>query len=87
MIKYYKTGDLKAWDDYNIAWVGATDGNIDYNSGFIEVYSDPLGHKGSYESVVQIKDFDMSKKMEVLSNQAQWFEDHTPLMLQHKKKM
>ena len=86
LIKYYKTGDLKAWDDYNIAWVGATDGNIDYNSGFIEVYSDPLGHKGSYESVVQIKDFDMSKKMEVLSKQAQWFEDHTPLMPQHKKK-
>lgn len=86
LIKYYKTGDLKAWDDYNIAWVGATDGNIDYNSGFIEVYSDPLGHKGSYESVVQIKDFDMSRKMEVLSKEAQWFEDHTPLMPQHKKK-
>ena len=86
LIKYYKTGDLKAWDDYNIAWVGATDGNIDYNNGFIEVYSDPLGHKGSYESVVQIKDFDMSRKMEVLSKEAQWFEDHTPLMTQHKKK-
>ncbi len=86
LIKYYKTGDLKAWDDYNIAWVGATDGNIDYNNGFIEVYSDPLGHKGSYESVVQIKDFDMSRKMEVLSKEAQWFEDHTPLMPQHKKK-
>ena len=86
LIQYYKTGDLKAWDDYNIAWVGATDGNIDYNNGFIEVYSDPLGHKGSYESVVQIKDFDMSRKMEVLSNEAQWFEDHTPLMPQHKKK-
>ena len=86
LIKYYKTGDLKAWDDYNIAWVGATDGNIDYNNGFIEVYSDPLGHKGSYESVVQIKDFDMSQKMEVLSKEAQWFEDHTPLLPQHKKK-
>lgn len=86
LIKYYKTGDLKAWDDYNIAWVGATDGNIDYNNGFIEVYSDPLGYKGSYESVVQIKDFDMSRKMEVLSKEAQWFEDHTPLMPQHKKK-
>lgn len=86
LIKYYKTGDLKAWDDYNIAWVGATDGNIDYNNGFIEVYSDPLGHKGSYESVVQIKDFDMSRKMEVLSKEAQWFEDHTPLLPQHQKK-
>ncbi|WP_226065030.1 dipeptidyl peptidase 3 [Kaistella polysaccharea] len=86
LIQYYKTGDLKTWDDYNTAWVGATDGNIDYINGFIEVYNDPLGHKGSYESVVQIKDFDMSKKMEVLSNEAQWFEDHTPLMPQHKKK-
>lgn len=86
LIKYYQTGDLKVWDDYNIAWVQATEGNIDYNNGFIEVYSDPLGHKGAYESVVQIKDFDMSKKMEVLSQQAQWFEDHTPLMPEHKKK-
>ncbi len=86
LIKYYRTGDLKVWDDYNIAWVEATEGNIDYNNGFIEVYSDPLGHKGSYESVVQIKDFDMSRKMEVLSKEAQWFEDNSPLMAQHKKK-
>ncbi|MBA5245618.1 dihydrofolate reductase [Marnyiella aurantia] len=86
LIKYYKSGDLKTWDDYNVAWVDATEGNIDYINGFIEVYSDPMGHKGSYESVVQIKDFDMSKKMEVLSKQAQWFEDNSPLMPQHKKK-
>lgn len=86
LIQYYKTGDLKVWDDYNTAWVEATEGNIDYINGFIEVYNDPLGHRGSYESVVQIKDFDMSRKMEVLSNEAQWFEDHTPLMAQHKKK-
>ncbi|AZI67810.1 dihydrofolate reductase [Kaistella daneshvariae] len=86
LIQYYKTGSLKTWDDYNTAWVEATDGNIDYINGFIEVYNDPLGHKGSYESVVQIKDFDMSRKMEVLSKEAQWFEDHTPLMPQHKKK-
>ncbi|MDF0720520.1 dihydrofolate reductase [Kaistella sp. PBT33-4] len=86
LIKYYKSGDLKTWDDYNVAWVDATEGNIDYINGFIEVYSDPLGHKGTYESIVQIKDFDMSKKMEVLSKQAQWFEDNSPLMPQHKKK-
>ncbi|MBB1148982.1 dihydrofolate reductase [Myroides sp. NP-2] len=86
LIQYYKTGDLKTWDDYNVAWVEATEGNIDYNNGFIEVYNDPLGHKGSYESVVQIKDFDMSKKMEVLSKEAQWFEDNSPLMPEHKKK-
>lgn len=86
LIKYYKSGDLKTWDDYNVAWVDATEGNIDYINGFIEVYSDPLGHKGTYESIVQIKDFDMSKKMEVLSKEAQWFEDNSPLMPQHKKK-
>ncbi|AZI32412.1 dihydrofolate reductase [Kaistella carnis] len=86
LIQYYKTGDLKKWDDYNTAWVSATDGNIDYINGFIEVYNDPLGHKGSYESVVQIKDFDMSRKMEVVSREAQWFEDHSPLLPQHKKK-
>lgn len=86
LIKYYKSGDLKDWDSYNIAWVEATDGNIDYNHGFIEVYSDPLGHKGAYESVVQIKDFDMSAKMEVLSKEAQWFEENSPLMEEHKKK-
>jgi len=86
LIQYYKTGDLKIWDDYNVAWVDATEGNIDYINGFIEVYSDPLGHKGSYENIVQIKDFDMSRKMEVLSKEAQWFEDNTPLLPQHKKK-
>jgi len=79
-------GYLKIWDDYNIAWVEATEGNIDYNNGFIEVYSDPLGHKGSYESVVQINDFDMSQKMSVISKNAQWFEDNSPLMDAHKKK-
>ncbi|RRJ92917.1 dipeptidyl-peptidase 3 family protein [Flavobacterium macacae] len=86
LIQYYKTGDLKTWDDYNIAWTEATEGNIDYINGFVEVYNDPLGYRGSYESVVQIKDFDMSKKMEVISKNAQWFEDNSPLMADHKKK-
>ena len=86
LIDYYKTGDLKKWDDYNIAWVKATEGNIDYINGFIEVYNDPLGHKASYESTVQIKDFDMSEKMAVISKNAQWFEDNSPLITEHKKK-
>lgn len=86
LIDFYKTGDLKKWDDYNVAWVKATEGNIDYINGFIEVYNDPLGHKASYESTVQIKDFDMSEKMEVISKSAQWFEDSSPLMPEHKKK-
>ncbi len=86
LIKYYQTGDLKTWDDYNIAWLGATEGNIDYIQGFVEVYNDPIGYRGSYESVVQIKDFDMSAKMEKISHQAQWFEDNSPLMAAHKRK-
>ncbi|MFV5697913.1 dipeptidyl-peptidase 3 family protein [Flavobacterium sp. ZT3R17] len=86
LISYYKTGSLKTWDDYNIAWLHATEGNIDYINGFIEVYNDPLGYRGSYEGIVQIKDFDMSAKMEVVSKNAQWFEDNSPLMQEHKKK-
>ncbi|WP_136479861.1 dipeptidyl-peptidase 3 family protein [Cognatitamlana onchidii] len=86
LIDYYKTGDLQTWDDYNVAWTGATKGNIDYINSFIEVYNDPLGYRGSYESIVQINDFDMSKKMKVLSDNAQWFEDNSTLMDAHKKK-
>lgn len=86
LIEYYKTGDLKIWDQYNIAWLNATEGNIDYINGFIEVYNDPLGQKATYESMVQIKDFDMSEKMAVLSKYAQWFEDNSPLKEEHKKK-
>jgi dipeptidyl-peptidase-3 len=85
LIKYYKTGDLQTWDDYNVAWTAATEGNIDYINSFIEVYNDPLGYRGSYESIIQIKDFDMSEKMAVLSENAQWFEDSSPLMEEHKK--
>ncbi len=85
LITYYKTGDLQTWDDYNVAWTAATEGNIDYINSFIEVYNDPLGYRGSYETIVQIKDFDMSKKMSVLSENAQWFEDNSPLMDEHKK--
>lgn len=86
LIEYYKTGDLQTWDDYNVAWTAATEGNIDYINSFIEVYNDPLGYRGSYETIVQIKDFDMSQKMSVLSENAQWFEDNSPLMDAHKKK-
>ena len=85
LIKYYQTGDLQVWDDYNVAWTAATEGNIDYINSFIEVYNDPLGYRGSYETVVQIKDFDMSEKMSVVSKSAQWFEDNSPLMKAHKK--
>jgi dipeptidyl-peptidase-3 len=85
LAEYYRTGDLKTWDDYCVAWTKATEGNIDYINGFIEVYNDPLGLRGSYENIVQINDFDMSRKMSVLSENAQWFEDNTTLMEEHKK--
>ena len=68
-----------------MAWTAATDGNVDYINSFIEVYNDPSGYRGSYETIVQINDFDMSKKMSVLSENAQWFEDNSPLMDEHKK--
>jgi len=86
LIEYYKTGDLQTWDDYNETWTKATAGNIDYINGFIEVYNDPLGYTGSYESIIQINDFDMSQKMKVVSDNAQWFEDNSTLMDAHKKK-
>ena len=86
LIEYYKTGNLETWDQYNIAWATNTEGDIDYINGFIEVYNDPKAFRGSYESLVQIKDFDMSEKMAIVSENAQWFEDNSPLMNEHKKK-
>lgn len=86
LIEYYQTGSLDVWDQYCIAWVTSTEGNIDWINGFIEVYNDPKGYRGSYETIVEIKDFDMSRKMAVLSENAQWFEDNSPLQEEHKKK-
>ena len=86
LIEYYKTGDLKTWDAYNIAWVNATEGDIDYINSFIEVYNDPKGYTGSFESIVEITDFEASAQMKVLSDNAQWFEDNSSIMEEHKKK-
>ncbi|TNE28867.1 MAG: dihydrofolate reductase [Bacteroidetes bacterium] len=85
LIEYYQTGDLAKWDEYNIAWVNATEGDIDYINGFIEVYNDPLGYRGSYETIVQVRDFEASERMAVVSSAAQWFEDNSPIMDEHKK--
>lgn len=85
LIEYYTTGSLDTWDKYCIEWVTSTSGNIDWINGFIEVYNDPKGYRGSYESIVQIKDFEMSRQMAVLSENAQWFEDNAPLLPEHKK--
>lgn len=86
LIEYYKTGDLKIWSEYNIAWVKVTEGDIDYINSFIEVYNDPLGYSGSFETVVELKDFKMTEIMSVVSENVQWFEDNAPLMPEHKKK-
>ena len=86
LIAYYETGDLEKWQSYNINWVQDTEGDVDYINGFVEVYNDPLGYTGSYETIVQIKDFDASERMKVLMDNAQWFEDHMPFMDAHKKK-
>ena len=85
LIEYYETGDLTKWDDYNIAWVKTTGGDVDYINGFVEVYNDPMGYRGSYETVVQVKDFDASERMAVVADNVQWFEDHSPIMDDHKK--
>lgn len=85
LISYFQTGDLKTWDEYNIAWVQATEGDIDYIQGFVEVYNDPLGYTGSYESIVEINDFEASERMKVLMDNVQWFEDNSTIMEAHKK--
>jgi dipeptidyl-peptidase-3 len=86
LIEYYKTGNLKTWDEYNILWVQDTSSRIDVVNGSIEVYSDPLGHKGSYQSLVSIKDLEATKRINAIGSQAQWFEDNSPIMDEHKKK-
>ena len=85
LIDYYQTGDLRIWDDYNVAWTEATEGDIDYITGFVEVYNDPLGYRGSFETIVQIKDFEASKRMAVVADNVQWFEDNSTIMEEHKK--
>jgi dipeptidyl-peptidase-3 len=86
LVQYYKTGDLHTWDDYNIAWVKDINSRIDVVNGFIEVYFDPMGRKGSWESVVSMKDLAATQTIEKIAAQAQWFEDHSPILPQNKKK-
>ena len=86
LIEYYRTGDLKTWDDFNVAWVQAKEGAIDLIHGFIEDYEDPLGRKATWESIVEIKDFEASRRTELISANAQWFEDHSPVDPRFKKK-
>ncbi len=85
LILFYKTGDLKAWDDFNIQWARATEGDIDFIHGFVEVYNDPLGNRGSYEAIVEINDFEASARMKTMMDNAQWFEDNSPTDKAYKK--
>lgn len=86
LIQFYKTGSLKVWDDFNVAWVQDTLGTVDFINGFIEDYNDPLGRKGAWEGYVNIKDHEASRRTETISENAQWFEDHSPVNAEFKKK-
>ena len=86
LIQYYKTGSLKTWDDYNVAWASDIESQCDFVNGFIENYTDPLGMKSSWEAVVNFKDIEATKRTEVISSNAQWFEDHSPVAQEYKKK-
>ena len=79
LVKYYRTGDLKDFDRYSIAWVQQHEGMIDFINGFIEVYGDPLGLKGTWEGIVGYKDLEATKRTQTISQNAQWFEDHSPV--------
>jgi dipeptidyl-peptidase-3 len=85
LIQYYETGDLALFDQYNIDWVKELSGEVDFVNGFIEVYGDPLGIKGSWESIVNYKDTEATKRTTILSENAQWFEDHSPVSSEFKK--
>lgn len=79
LIDYYRTGDLSVFDDYSIRWVGEHEGRVDFVNGFIEVYGDPLGLKGSWEGIVEYKDMVATRRTRIISDNAQWFEDHSPV--------
>ena len=85
LMEYYRTGDLKLWDAYNIEWVNDTLGTVDFVNGFVEDYNDPLGRKATWEGLVNIKDHAASARTEIISENAQWFEDHSPVDSRFKK--
>ena len=85
LVKYYKTGDLRDFDNYSIAWVEEKDSTIDFINGFIEVYGDPLGLKGSWEGIVEYRDAKATERAQTISRNAQWFEDHSPVDARFRK--
>ena len=87
LVDYYQTGDLKKYDDYSVLWVKDLDSRIDFINGFIETYTDPLGMKGTWESIVNFKNPEATKRTEIISNNAQWFEDNSPVDKKFKKEV
>ncbi len=87
LVNYYRTGALRDFDEYSIHWVGSNDGDIDFINGFIEVYDDPLGLKATWEGIVEYKDWESTKRTRKISDNAQWFEDHSPVDSRFKKKV
>lgn len=87
LIDFYRTGDLKTFDTYSIAWLKDTDSKVDFVNGFIESYGDPLGMKASWESIVNFKDKEATRRTEIISQHAQWFEDHSPVSPSFKKEV
>ena len=85
LIEYYKTGDLKKWDEYNVAWARNSDSMIDYINGFIETYEDPLGMKATWEAIVDYTDLEASKRTKTITANAQWFEDNSPIQPEYRK--
>ncbi len=85
LVEYYRTGDLKLWDEYNIEWLQDTLGTVDFVNGFVEDYNDPLGRKATWEALVNVKDHEASERTEVISANAQWFEDNSPVDVRFKK--
>ena len=79
LVEYYRTGDLRTWDKYNVSWVADTQSDVDFVNGFIEDYDDPLGRKASWEGIVDYRDREASRRTEIISSHAQWFEDHSPI--------
>lgn len=86
LVDYYKTGDLRLWDEYNIQWLNDTLGTVDFVNGFVEDYNDPLGRKATWEGLVNFKDVEASRRTEIISANAQWFEDNSPIDARFKKK-
>ena len=85
LIDYYRSGDLKTWDDYNVVWAQDNEPEVDYNNGFIETYSDPLGMKATWEAIVNYTDLEATKRSRIITANAQWFEDNSPIQTKYKK--